>query len=143
MCLSHCIIRICNACTSNHATSWQIFSHSPTVPSVLALYTINNLQSLPLVMISITKDALFMTPYTHGKNLQPCRIANTLVSLTEWNKFCLVMFFDFFTAQCTESVLKKPKLNEPKRPSPTTWSLVSTKFSERAVWFGRYSSNWV
>ena len=49
--------------------SWQILSRSLTemIPSALALYTVNTLQSLPPARIFITKDVLFKTPYTYER----------------------------------------------------------------------------
>ena len=116
----------------------QIFSHSQTktVPSALAFYTVNTLLSLLPVTISITSDVLVRTPYTYGKNLQPCRTPNTLASIIALNNFCLV-FFAFFTTQLTLSVLKMPNLTITKLPSPKTFSLIFPTSSEKAVWFGR------
>ena len=144
MFLNHYVITICNACISH-----QVLFHDKYLatlqeeqfPSVLALYTVNTLQSLPPITISITKDVLFMMPCTYGKNLQPCITANTLASLTALNTFCLVCFA-FFTAQFKSSILKMSNLTIPKLPSPSAWSLMFTTSSERTAWFWRYYNSW-
>ena len=90
------------------AISWQILSQSPTemIPLVLALYTVITLQSLPPVRISIIKDVLFVAPYIYGKNLKPCRTANTLASLTALNKLCLMFFCCFYNTMYVQSFEK-------------------------------------